>query len=75
MTSSYQIRWSHGATDSADTYGEALAAVRSVLSEPVIGHAGDISEGGDSTLVWASESLAQDDDGSRASARIVEVQS
>ena len=51
-------------------YEEAVAAVEAVLSEPEIGHAGDISEGGERTLFWASEALAANDDGARAAGSI-----
>ena len=70
MTDTYKIAWSHGITERHDTYEETIAAVETVLSDPVIGHDGDISDGGDQTLVWASEELAQNDDGSRAAASI-----
>ena len=35
------------------------------------GHAGDLSDGGDKTLVWASQSESINDDGKRAIAEIV----
>ena len=63
----YTIKHSHGQTESGyATYEEAIAAVESVYSQAEIGHDGDISEGGERTLVWASAEDAEDDDGSRA---------
>lgn len=67
----YAITWSHtSAVEKFDTYEGALAAVESVLSGAVVGHDGDISEGGERTLFWASEELAANDDGSRAAGSI-----
>jgi hypothetical protein len=71
MTNTYKITWSHtSAVETFDTYEEAVAAVEAVLSEPEIGHDGDISEGGERTLFWASSELATNDDGSRAAGSI-----
>lgn len=70
MTTTYKINWSHGGTATYDTYEEAIATVESVLRHAEIGHDGDISEGGERTLFWSSEELAQDDDGSRAAGSI-----
>ena len=36
------------------------------MGAEVIGHGGDLSDGGDRTLFWASEADAEDDDGARA---------
>lgn len=71
-TTTYSIQHSHGATESGfETYEAALEAVRSVYGEDAeIGHDGDISEGGERTLVWQDEDDAENDDGSRACAVI-----
>lgn len=71
----YKIVHSHGQTDpSVDTYEEALGNVRSVYGDDCeIGHSGDISDGGDSTLVWIDAETAENDDGSRACCRIYKV--
>ena len=74
MGSAYKIVWSHGVTEHADTYEDAIGVVRAVLSDPAIGHDGDISCGGRRTLCWASEELACDDDGSRAACSIARVE-
>lgn len=68
--SACKIVWSHGITETFDSYEEAVEAVEGVLTDPVIGHDGDITDGGESTLFWSSEELATNDDGSRASGTI-----
>lgn len=69
----YAIQHSHGQTETGFvTYEAALAAVRSVYGEGCeIGHDGDISEGGERTLVWPDTDTAENDDGSRACCSIV----
>jgi len=63
----YAIKHSHGQTETGfETYEAACDAVRSVYSEAEIGHAGDISEGGERTLCWSCEEDSIDDDGLRA---------
>lgn len=71
--SSYQIRHALGQTEYYDTYEDCLASIENTYTDPVIGHDGDIPDGGRSTLVWSTEEEAAFDDGSRAIARIVEV--
>lgn len=67
----YQVRHSHGITETYDTYEEAVEAVRRVYTDPVIGHPGDLEDTGSRTLVWTTEELAWNDDGSRACCAIV----
>jgi hypothetical protein len=68
----YAIKWGHGQTDTGfASFEDAEKAVRSVLSEAEIGHSGDISDGGERTLFWASAEAAENDDGARASGSIV----
>lgn len=68
----FSIKWAHGQTESGFTsLEEATTIVRGILSGAVIGHSGDIADGGERTMFWASEELAQDDDGSRAAGSIV----
>jgi len=55
----------------ADSYGEAVAMVQQQLADCELGHAGDITDGGERTLVWASEEDAEGDDGSQAVAVII----
>ena len=71
-TATYKITHSHGQTETGiDTYEEALERVRAVYgADCEIGHDGDIEDGGERTLVWGSAKIAQDDDGSRACAKI-----
>lgn len=66
----YSVSWSHtGQVDVYDTYEDACAAVRSVLSDAHIGHDGDIRGGGERTLFWSGEP-PDDDDGARAAGDI-----
>ena len=72
----YEIRMSNGRTLSGyETYQAAVDACREEWSGCEMGHDGDISDGGERTLVWADEASSVDDDGARAVASIVEVQS
>jgi hypothetical protein len=48
------------------SYAEAIARVGELFADVVIGHDGDLSEGGDRTLFWASEEDAEEDPGARA---------
>lgn len=69
----YTIKHSHGHLHSGfATLGDAEAAVQSVYgADCVIGHDGDISHGGESTLCWADAEAAESDEGSRACCKIV----
>ena len=71
-TTRYRVIHAHGVTEPAvDTFDEAVASVRSVYgAAAAIGHAGDIADGGERTLVWSDDESAEDDDGSRAVAEI-----
>ena len=55
----------------ADSYEQAVSMVMQHLPGCEIGHAGDITDGGQRTLVWADEADAEGDDGSQAVAVIV----
>lgn len=66
----FTITYSNGRTESHDTYAEALAAVALEYEECAAGHDGDLTSGGDRTLVWACEADSVDDDGARAVASI-----
>jgi len=61
---------SGGTTTEYETYDDAEAAAYRRWPDGVVGHDGDISEGGDRTLVWATEADSVDDPGTRASATI-----
>lgn len=68
----YKVIYANGATaDEYDTYAEAVANLEGQYPEGVIGHDGDLSEGGDRTLVWESEADSEDDAGQKAVCQIV----
>lgn len=70
----FALRYEDGRQHRYDTYEDAVAAVRAVWGPgAAIGHDGDIDQGGERTLCWPSERLAEDDDGSRACATIVRL--
>jgi hypothetical protein len=67
----YKITWSHGQTDYGfESLEAAEEAVRAVLADAEIGHDGDIGDGGERTLFWASEEDAENDDGAKAAGSI-----
>jgi hypothetical protein len=47
------------------SYSDACQAAQD-LGAAVVGHPGDLSEGGDRTLFWGDEDAAESDDGARA---------
>jgi hypothetical protein len=55
----------------ADSYTEATQLIAEHLGACVVGHPGDITDGGDRTLVWLTEDDADGDDGQHAIAQIV----
>lgn len=59
----------HGRTE-YDSHEEAVEAAREAGATE-IGHDGDLTDGGDRTLVWASEQDADNDDGQHAMGEIV----
>ena len=71
----YTINWSNGHTQMVDTYEEALAEVGAETQSAtggcaVIGHDGDLTDGGDRTLCWWTEQDAANDDGRKAACTI-----
>ena len=70
----YSLEWEHGATEQYDTYDAAVAAVTAEYPDAVIGHDGDLEDGGDRTLAWACEKDSINDGGQKAVAviRIIE---
>lgn len=64
----YTISLVDGRQETIDgSYQDALQYARDLTSQDIeIGHDGDLSEGGDKTLFWASEEDAENDDGARA---------
>lgn len=71
MANNYTVKWSNGAERRYETYEAAKSAVVESYPEAEIGHAGDISEGGDRTLCWASGADSVNDDGKNAVCEIV----
>jgi hypothetical protein len=70
----FGIDYTTGAKDGPyDTTQECLDAIEKFFPDYYAGHDGDLEEGGDRTLVWASEADSEDDDGSRAVACIRRV--
>lgn len=73
-TMRYEIVWRDGSAPTYhDTYGAACDAVLARFPDAVVGHDGDLSEGGDRTLCWSDEADAQNDDGQRTCAAIYPV--
>ena len=71
---SYRITYADGRDPSdAATYDHAIALCADRWPELEYGHDGDLTDGGDRTLVWACEADATDDDGARAVATIRRV--
>ena len=67
----YRINYSNGSPDVlAETYDEAIDLLRAEWPDMEYGHDGDLSDGGDRTLVWACEEDAENDDGGNAVASI-----
>ena len=64
----YAIRHSHGLTESAPSYHEAIEALREVYGPDIVTE-GD-TDCGARVLVWQDEEAARDDDGVRAVAMI-----
>jgi hypothetical protein len=62
----YTVKWSNGTEHRYETCEAAEDAVRESYPDSEIGHDGDISEGGDRTLCWATEDDSVNDDGARA---------
>lgn len=60
---------SNGVRTIVATYPEALEHV-AALGGVAVGHSGDLEDGGDRTLIWASEADAENDDGAKAIATI-----
>jgi hypothetical protein len=72
----YQVRYNNGRVVSGlESYRDAIAEVVSTYDGADIGHSGDLTDGGERTLCWASEEDAVNDDGARAVASIYAVQS
>jgi len=67
----YEIKWSNGQSETGiESYEAAKDAVTARHPDAEIGHDGDLSDGGERTLCWATEEDSVDDDGARAVASI-----
>lgn len=70
----YQIKFTGPIkSETYATYYDALEACINRWPNAVSGHDGDLSEGGDRTLVWENEVYAKNDDGGKAVASIVRI--
>jgi hypothetical protein len=70
-TKRFDIVWVGRPADRGfESHADAVEFVTAELSRfddrPVFGHSGDINDGGERTLFWATEQDARDDDGRRA---------
>lgn len=71
MSGGYRIDYPDGRDSSTvATFDDAVCLLADSYPELEYGHAGDLSEGGDRTLVWACEADSIDDAGARAVATI-----
>ena len=67
----YAISYADGTSTLAISYETAVAAIKADYPAAVVGHDGDLSDGGDRTLCWADETDAANDDGANAIASII----
>lgn len=69
---SYRITYANGSLAASEvaTYDDAIILCASRWPELEYGHSGDLTDGGDRTLVWACAADAENDDGARAVATI-----
>lgn len=75
QTDRIEIHWADG---SVSNFGYGLLAYEAAYAlacevAPIVGHSGDILDGGYRTLFWATAQLAENDDGRRASGAIRRV--
>jgi hypothetical protein len=69
--SSYYINYTDGRADvDCASVSEAEAILIQQYPEMAMGHDGDLSDGGDRTLVWADDASSANDDGANAVASI-----
>ena len=69
----YTVYVGGGNTIDFRTIRAAKAFVRKTWPEAVIGHDGDLDDGGDRTFCWADDAVAVNDDGANAIASITRV--
>ena len=68
--SNYTVYVGAGNTIDFGSLKAAKAFIRKAYPSAVIGHDGDLSDGGDRTLCWADEDSSVNDDGANAVASI-----
>jgi hypothetical protein len=67
----YQLESQSAVISNHESYNEAVdAAYEYAGKDGVVGHAGDLADGGDRTLVWSTEDDSQNDHGVNAIASI-----
>lgn len=67
----FKIHYTDGSVSKTyDSTQECLDEIEGAYPDYFAGHDGDLSEGGDRTLVWANEAASEDDDGARAVAEL-----
>lgn len=68
----YKINFSNGDSSAIyEDYDKAIEAIRKLYGNDVeIGHDGDLSDGGDRTLIWENEEDSLNDSGYKAVASI-----
>lgn len=68
----YKINFSNGDSSAIyEDYDKAIEAIRELYGNDVeIGHDGDLSDGGDRTLIWENEEDSLNDSGYKAVASI-----
>jgi hypothetical protein len=67
---SYTVYVGGGNTIDFSSIKAAKAFIRKAWPEAVIGHDGDLSDGGDRTFCWPDDAAAVNDDGANAIATI-----
>lgn len=69
----FEISYGAGEVETCSSYREAVEWCEDRWPDAEIGHDGDLTDGGERTLVWASVDDSIDDDGANAVARISPV--
>lgn len=69
-TTSYDLIWTDGRRNTCRTIDDARALILARYPHAEIGHDGDLSDGGERTLVWETPQDADNDSGALAVAEI-----
>jgi hypothetical protein len=69
----YAINYAGGPVEIVASYDRAVALICAEFPFAVVGHDGDLSDGGTRTYCWADETDANNDDGENAVASITEA--